>query len=277
MNGPAPQSERHLSRLELDRFVLLSEAGDDIDRDLSAHVEGCARCRRRLEQIHRADEAFMDRFPSAERLDRVAGRPERVSAVDVAEPASPWFRRFAYGGAALAAAAAMIVAVIVFRPSGPPSRKTTVTGPTVRAKGDSIIEVAVKRQGRSFMYSGQPLREGDVVAFRYTTKKHFLMILSLEQSGKINLFLTDPTKRRAMPIQPGVRIRLDRGIELDDYPGPELLIAILTDEPLEVTRVQSVLEKRYRSLSRKRKMGLHLGRLPLPGEVITWLIVKEKR
>jgi hypothetical protein len=57
------------------------------------------------------------------------------------------------------------------------------------------------------------------------------MLLSLEASGKAQVLLPTDTQM-SMPIERGAKIRLQQGVELDDYFGPEPLVALFSDEPL---------------------------------------------
>ena len=239
----------HLSRLALDR-VLARVAGEQEE----LHLRACAACAARLAVMQRDYGAFLAAHPTPEVL-RPAPRAARHRPVG-------W--PLALGGA-LAAAALILVTVRTIAPERP----------STRAKGGSIVTLGVQRSGSALPYSEeQELRPGDVLAFRYSTQRRHLLLLSLERSGKINVYLTDRTRRRSMHIRPGRDLPLGLGVELDDYVGPERVIALLSDEPLEVEAVKQAVRQRLRTLTGEERRRLELGELPLEAEQLSWLIEK---
>jgi hypothetical protein len=252
----------HLSRLALDRVLANVAAGPDL-----LHLRDCERCAARLALLQQDDNAFLTRFPTMEALERDRP-PER--------PAPAPERKLSIGwplSVAGALVAALLLLSVIPRGAPPvPSRGG------VRTKGASIVEVAVRRGNRSLLYEdGLELLAGDVLAFRYTTRRRHLLLLSVEGSGKVNAYLTDPSRRQSMQIRPGHNVRLGLGVELDDYVGPERVIALLSDEPLDVEAVRQAVQQRFRALSGDARERLELGELPVDAEQISWLIDKGGR
>lgn len=79
---------------------------------------------------------------------------------------------------------------------------------------------------------------------------------------------------RSLAIEPGQDRSLERGLQLDEYEGRELILAILSTEPLDA---QSILAR----LQEERARGLPLERMSdrlglAAAEVRTWIIQKER-
>lgn len=260
----------HPSRLQLDLHL----AGVDSD-PVAVHLAECTRCTIRVERMANDYADFLERYPSPASLER----PGR-SLADLPDPAlstrTPRHHLRAWYSAA-AVASAVAAAVLIGLLWILPSEKTRLTlspPSSERMKGGSSVEIAVKRAGESARFEGQPLQSGDVLAFRITTDRHFLLLLSVEKTGRINIFLTDPTGQQSMATTPGPRRVLSRGVELDDYVGPERLIALFTDRPLSVARVRRELQTLYRSLPAPKRRSLELPLQSFGGDTLTWLLIK---
>jgi len=250
---------RHVSRFVLEE--LHAGALDDPGGTLRAHVEACPRCRERLDALEPADARFLERFPTEAALRR--RRPASAARSRRLWPAAAF-------GSALAAAAGVVLVL-----SQPARHPASPTAPTERVKGQSIMEIAVSRADSSFQYDAQPLRSGDVLVFSYSSDRSFLLLLGLEGSGKARVLLP-PDARASMPIARGARIRLQHGIELDDYPGPERLIALFSDDPLSAETVIAEVQRRHASLEGAARSHLVLGRLPFATDEVSWLLRKER-
>ena len=115
----------------------------------------------------------------------------------------------------------------------------------LRSKGASLVELAVTRGARAFpLDEGVPLNEGDVLVLRYTTQQPYLLLLSLEGSGKVNVYLTDPSRQQSMRVHPGRNVHLKLGVQLDAYVGRER-IALLSGKPLDVDTVRQTIQERF--------------------------------
>lgn len=279
----------HLSRWQIDRC--LWRAADGVSPELE-HVERCEACEARLRRMERDYQVFLEQYPLDRLRARRADRPAPIAsdagaAADPTrrEPARRWLRPALVAFAAAAAAALLLV--VVPRPvfdHAPPSSSSSY-GPSgseaaaaaERAKGGSTMELAVQRDGESFRYDGQPLYADDVLAFRYSTPHRYLLVVSIEQSGSINVLLADGQRARSLPIRPGRRITLEQGIALDGYVGAERLIALLSPHPLDVGRVRRAV---VRALERHGKDQLSSMRIETLGgavEQLAWTLRKEQR
>lgn len=255
--------QRHPSELALDELV----AGVTTDRARAAvsHLEECTRCSERVAMLRRSNDEFLQRFPAAKDLPRRA-----VIELGQANAGVRAWRRWLWPMGAAALAAALFAVVLI------PAVNDETTDAGVRVKGGSIVDVAVARDGNFSPFSDQRLREGDRLAFRYTTTKRFLMVVSLEASGRV--FVVLPAEGSAsMPIDPGVRRRLENGVQLDDYPGAERLIALLSDTPLDAAEVQKRVTDAYNGLMAPERETLEIPDLGLGADQLSWLVRKESR
>jgi hypothetical protein len=250
----------HPSWLELDRLV--AGPAPHPDEAIGRHVAACARCTQRLARARQQDADFLAWYPDeGQLLGRPRHRPRRAGG-----------RRLVLG---LLSAAVLVVAgviaLVLLRFQAPPSPPAA----TDRLKGSSLMEMVVQRGETTFPFSGEPLRAGDILAFRYTTPRHFLLMATLERRGRVQVFYP-PSGDRSARIRPGSQIRLERGLQLDDYTGPERILGLFTDRPLEAARVRRALLAGLHRVSGEAREMLELGRLPLEGDHVTWLIRKER-
>jgi hypothetical protein len=102
----------------------------------------------------------------------------------------------------------------------------------IRAKGSSAVTMYVKRGDAIEPYRGDVLHRGDMLVFRYSTTRHRLVLAGMEESGEISI---------DAPIQPGDERVFPTGVELDDYVGSEVVVAIFSDEPVESSELQEYL------------------------------------
>jgi hypothetical protein len=259
----------HPSQLVLDRYQ--AQLLEDPDGSVQAHISSCERCQIRLASMVTTDEAFLARYPDESAL--LARRDLKNQRGTRAEKDTSWWpRRPLALGFSLAGALAIAAAVLVIRAN--PDSPLKSDEPTERIKGGSSMELAIRRDGRSFPYQGERLRPGDVIAFRYTTRQQHLILLSLEATGKIQVFFPADAKKSG-EIQPGAQIQLTQGFELDTYRGPERIIAIFSDSPLEVDAVTRIVRDRFSSLGSADRAQIKLGQLSLPGDQLSWLIQKD--
>ncbi len=279
----------HPSRLQLER--ILADAEPARDEAAHEHVARCDVCQSRLERMRAQDAAFLEAYPGASSLARAAHpaaeeqRP-RPAAQD-REPAGAfsWARLFGWrlGVATGLVAAAAAGLVLWLWPgqtgdhTGPAHGGRSSTANTVRFKGASVVEVAVKRADRSFPWHQERLRAGDVLAFRVLSDRPYLLIFSVEESGRVSFFFTDPSGRRSRLIEPGRRHTLGQGVKLDRYDKAERLFVVLSREPLESQTVRQAVAQRFSQLRGPSLHRLALGDLGLAGEVRSWLITRERK
>lgn len=223
----------HPSLLALERRLL----GED-DGSTGAHVEACDACRGRLRRMAAEDQAFLTSRPTPGSIGvRKRARPGR----------SGW-------PAPLALAATLGAALLALRPEA-----------TTRAKGSSHVELLVHRGDETFRFAHQPLRAGDTLLFRCTTEKQHMLVAGVEASGEVSIFVPDARLSR------GQNSLAPQGVRLDDYPGPERVILLLSERPLDAARVRRQLDDYARDGPAKAPA------IGWDAEQMTWLIEKEAR
>ncbi len=255
--------DHHVSELALDEVIAnLSTARA---RAAAAHLQDCPHCQGQLAALRQAHDAFLARFPHQQSLPRRATTP---ATLRLRRPRwQPWL--WAAGPALVAASAVVLFAV---QPPAADTDMPKVAG--VRVKGGTIVEIAVGRGSTSSSFVGQPLRAGDRLAFRYTTTLSYLMVVSLESSGEVSIVLP-ASGQTSIPIEPGRQVRLPEGMELDDYPEPERLVALFSAAPLRTDVVKSRIMQAYLALGPFARQGLEIGNLGLPAEQLSWLLEKD--
>ena len=233
----------HPSQLELDRWSLGSARSETV-----AHLESCARCRARVEAHAIEDRAFLLAHPAA---------PQRSVAQ------SRWTI-----SAGLAAAAASLVAVLLWPRTEPE---------TVRAKGETGAELLIDRDNRPFPYDDRPLREGDLLVFRTSTRYARVLVLGIEASGRAQVLIGGPDQQ-SLAIEPGAQRVLPLGVKLDDHPGPERIFLVFSNGAIDGAVALELLAAEYARLSPADRATLPIGTGlgdRLGAHVQSWLITKE--
>ena len=245
-------SARHLSRYTLERHVakLLSEDEASAAR---AHLDGCGHCRERAEELEADAAAYLVKYPNppvprASAWSRLCGRLRHSS----------W-------SVAAASAAAAVIAVVVLP-------QVWIDSSGVRpTPGRSDFELRVGQGTGGDPFTGQTIRSQDMLQIRYSTDHRYLILLRVDPDGEIQTYLPAGEDRSA-PIAPGQRRRLPLQIALDPRPGPQRIVGVVSDAPLEVEHVRQAIRARLKSLAEPARQALDLGALPLEAEVVSWLI-----
>lgn len=215
------------SEFGLERLRLAELAEPDAEV-LTAHVQGCAACSRRLADLAAAPAPFdLDGVWRAARLD---------SAPTAAGPS--WIRRLAARWLLpLAGTAAVATAVLVL---GSALRRS---GPADLVKGSGDIwnlGVIVKRRGQPTVQraaSGVRLSAGDQLRFEVTTKSvsGYAAVIGADSRGTVTPLA--PANGDAILVRGGRPVVLDGAIELDDAPGTERLHLFGCARPIAVAEL----------------------------------------
>jgi hypothetical protein len=220
----------HPSFFALERLRLGEAEGE-----ISAHVERCPRCSERLRAMEAEDRAFNAAHPT---LRSLLGKRDRID----------WI-------APVLALAACTIAVALALPDPE----------TTRAKGDTRVELLVRRGDQTFAWDERPLRQGDTLLFRYTSARSHMMLAGVEDSGDVSIFVQDAA------LEPGQNRIAPQGLELDDHAGSERIILLLSDEPLDPNEVERAL------VTHARDGPLSEPALGYDADQVSWLIQREAR
>lgn len=195
------------------------------ERELRAHLEVCARCSLRCEQLDQQRAAFHRRAPDWQSF---AARRAPASA---RSRRGPW-----PGMGAIALGVAAAAAVVLFMVPADQER-----APGVRSKGKPSIGFYVKdgdrvRRGAS----GERVRPGETVRFVYSAEQPVYFALLHVDAARASVYF--PTAGSATPVAPGRDMALDFGIRLDPLLGVERVYGLFCTEPLALEPLRARLE-----------------------------------
>lgn len=226
-------SEQHPSFLELDRLALDAPTSPATRE----HVAGCAVCQEHLASL--SPPRDLSELPAIRR--RVRARPAA---------------RLLWAAPALAAAAAVALFVL----SRPPGRvDTEIRGPAAEdgfttVKGSAAVLLHVKRGERVFVWDGaEPVVPGDKLRLEVAADGFTHVTVLAEPRGERG---AEPAVLYSASIDPGRPVALPKAWEVDDAPGEESLVVLLSSAPLD--------EGAARDAARAPRDGIWIRRLVLP-------------
>jgi Domain of unknown function (DUF4384) len=216
------RGEDCLSDLRFDRW-LCGELTATEQSDARAHVDACARCSARLQEITRARRAY-EQDPVA-LVAPGSARPRR-------------HRRYYAAAGALALAACALLALL-----NPTSRDS------LRSKGSAHAGFYVLRDGQVHRAAaGEELRPGDRVRFFIRSRTaSYVAILSLDPAEQASVYF--PAAARAQLVAAGSEQLLPVSVELDDTLGEERWYALYCREPVLVEPLRAQLQEQRGSWS----------------------------
>jgi hypothetical protein len=174
-------SEIHLPPLVLEEIV--TGARPRTDPQVAIHLDACASCRDRLEQLESETEAYLQRRPPAAFAARVSKCHRAQSRARR--------RNWALGAALATAAAAAIAWVGLAGPREP------TESPDVRLRGGAVVQALAVRAGTLVPVAPETvLRAGTKLRFRIQTRRAHICIY--HRLGDA-LTLLHPTGRATMP------------------------------------------------------------------------------
>lgn len=190
-------------------------------------------------------------------------------------------QRWIAAAGALAAGVAAIALGYAFWPDGAvkgtaATARHGIHGGYTGIKGGSSLMIFRKRgKGSVQLRDGAALQAGDRLRFVYRTAYPYIMVVNIEARGKVQPFYPHPAGS-SMATVTGKQVRLKGSIELDESTGLERIAAIFSKRPLAFNQVRLALLAAYPKRGRQR-MLINKRPVDLPGEVRSYLIVKEGR
>lgn len=252
--------DRHPSKLSLD-LALIEAATDEV----RAHIQSCARCTRTLETMRSERDAFLRIHPNP---PAISGpyllRNIESPAHQGARPQPIDKKRRIVGVFAVAASIAIALAL------GTPF---LFQQDRERMKGDSSVELWVRRGPEAFRFEAQPLQPDDTLLFRYTSARTHLLVLSAEESGKVQAIVTDGNGS-SMTVAPGSDKTAPAGVKLDTYEGRERIIAVLSNRPLRAAPLIKEIASRLDRAPADKRHLIDIGSLEIEGDQTSWHIEK---
>ncbi len=228
---PSPtRPESCLSDFMLDRRL----AGElDVHDEAAArtHLDGCARCAQRYEEVVRERDAFMaEPLPSQLRAHASAG----AAPVSRPGPSASRRRLFAATGV-LATAAALVLFVLRFHASQPLE--------DTRTKGSSAKLGFYVKHGEHVRLgtSGEHVLPGDAVRFVYATPvAAYLAVLSVDGARRASVYY--PSSPTSAPVAAGDGVALPVSTVLDDTLGAETIYGVFCPEPFAIEPLRAAVE-----------------------------------
>jgi hypothetical protein len=136
----------------------------------------------------------------------------------------------------------------------------------------------VAREGGLF----DTLRAGDLVQIRYSSvSKGHLALMSIDISGKVSFYDPDPSLPDcSIPISPGAGHYFPSSIRLDSTPGPELVIALFSPNPVGRDSLKQWITNSFNSAGNDlSRLGekLRANRFDNTGSVIATIRLNKSR
>jgi len=192
--------------------------------DLATHVAACPACQAYLAAQAAEAERFALAAPAVWRRVVETGRRAHGRR---------WPR--AWLGVPLALAGTL-AAWVVLAPVQPP--------PYTGAKGAFALTVVARRGGEVFTADGLTLlRGGDELRFvpGAAARPGFIVIVSVDGTGALSHYVPSDPDAESLPLPP-VGEPLPGSIVLDDAPGPERLLVVLTSRPVPARAARTLAE-----------------------------------
>ena len=222
-DGPHPSSpkladEPHPSFLELDRLALDAPASPDT----RAHVAACPVCQQHLASL--APPRDLTELPAIRRRARAASTTTTTTK-----------NRLRWAAPALAAAAALALFVMARPPARvePEASVPQQQEGFTTVKGGASVLLHIKRGERVFVWDGaEPVMPGDKLRLEVAADgfTHVAVLAEPVQGGARG---AAPAVLYSAPIDPAQPVALPKAWEVDDTPGDESLIVVLSSSPLE--------------------------------------------
>ncbi len=240
------------------RALHLSELDSPAELALSKRASSCASCQARLRSMAEERERFLSETDVLKESQAILDRL-------TAEPSSPGWRdtlavlaRPSIWGPVAAAAILLIIAL----PRLPNQTSDPLGNRTKGSKGmvmppplepNVALEMYVKdSNGYHSGKSGEVLKEGDQIQFRYDAGGHrYLIIASLDGRGLLSPLYPDTPTESIEVRSRGLHV-LDGSVILDDAVGPERIFALFSDTPIRFQELQAALQKYPRSTNIER-------------------------
>ncbi|NMO15435.1 hypothetical protein HPC49_33740 [Pyxidicoccus fallax] len=231
-------SSLHLSSLQLDALAL-DALPADARSAARAHLDACATCRARAEELASLRSHF-----TVHVLPRTAPALRRPPA---------WHSAWRW----LVPLVAVTAGVLVM--ARPPK---TDTEPEYGVKGGATLQLFAHRGERTWkVQEGESLAPGDQVRFRLDGGGlPYVLLVSVDGAGQVNTYHPFGGARSA-PLSEGAQAEVPGSVVLDTAPGPERLFALFSREPLTFDSVAPAL----RELAAGGANAIrHQTRLPVP-------------
>ncbi len=256
----------------LQRYALDELVGEERE-SVAIHVAACARCRGQMATLDDFRDDFLSQRPfasaEAEVAERVMFLPDEPE-IEVHQPSWSWLR---VAMAATLAGAAALATVLVFLPP----LMGDVPEPYDGLKGTTALGAALLRDGEVQRIEGSmAVRPGDEIQFRVDTGTYdHVMVLGMDGTGAVSVY--QPLGGgHSVAVDPGAGRTLSPALKLDDAPGPEVYVALFTDDPV-ASQDAEALVRGWAGEHGARGLAVEAPQTALGGAVEVLLLDKEVR
>jgi hypothetical protein len=221
----------HLSSETIDLLLMAALTGDK-ETKARDHLGTCTLCQKRWAELNE-DKARFEQYV----FPRTVGNLE----TRLANPS--FFQRFSWrtlvpiAGSVLAASIALAVYL------GGKDRTQTEDDVYIGIKGGASLEVVANRgeTGQFPVRPGTVLRPKDRIRFVVNTAgAKYVMIASRDGAGAFTVYYPYGAAQSG-EVTPG-HVELPRSIELDEVTGPERIVAVFSESPVDAAAVKAAIE-----------------------------------
>ncbi len=200
-------------------------AGEAVPAATQAHVEGCPDCGAQLSALRAEADAFNRARPPERFLKQLEGRAAAAPA-----------RRFRWLAPVLGVALPVLAVVLIL-----PRLQREDPGVTFKGEPFRVVVAAQGTGSPELLAPDAQVRAGDALRFAYEAPQDgHLMVLELDGRGAATVFYPYGATASA-PHKAGERDFLPGSVELDDSPGPEVLVAVFSARPFEAAPLLDML------------------------------------
>jgi hypothetical protein len=227
--------ESEIRRLDLERYVAGELDGSE-KSGLEAHLAECSACSGYLAQLRGDREEFLGEHPFGS-LRWLAERPQR----------EPWHARYTRIFALPVLRPVMIplclllFAGVILLPFIGARQGSMHKGDGISYKGAPMLSYLYKRGNAVHESSpGDRFEPGDAIQVFYPSKSdQFAALFSVDGRGTISFYQPDE-KSTVCSIRTtsGTKLAWPKSIVLDETPGDELVVALLSAEPVATMQIE---------------------------------------
>ena len=233
----------------------------------------------RLAALEAEDAAFHAARPYSQVKDALFARAGALEPVESRRPGffAGLLSRRALGWSLGAALTAVVLGLLVPDPDRPRTPADVTDPATNRLKGASPLEAWLDVEGTpQRVEPGVGLAAGDRLQFKITTTRNHLALLGVDGTGTVSRYVPVGGELSA-PFVPGNARPLSDALVLDDAPGPEVFVAVLTDEPMLVEDLERALHDLVDVGGPGAVRGIDAADLGVTGEVAVFFAEKVPR
>ena len=263
----------HPSRRILETYAFASDEGQGVTAQVRRHFERCPICMDEIDWLRDARKAF------------VSERPPVVFAAGISEKmaGSNWLERLLRGTTLKLVvpltASLVLAAGIILYSLGPygsmVSRDDASPANRITLKGTDALQFSlfVSRNGASALPHtvDTALHENDVLRFGIRSAKGgAVTIANIDDTGRVSIYYASHDSGAA-PIEAGVFRIIDESIVLDEFMGNELIVAVVSKNPVSQTKMTQALRAAFKKAGGRLDL---MSRLDIEGDIALYPIEK---